>query len=121
MTRQSGAVHCPPMTTADHALDIAAAAHSAARRKLLWWLAGFGYAAFCIGGRYLPRDLIGDGFVIFLNGHGAAITGLVCAVGAATAFSELRRERGQLNEVAQAWAAEQPPRAPRRNPLKSSG
>jgi len=91
-------------TAADAAFESATQAHRAAQIRFRWWLAGLGYALYCLLGRYLPSD-IDSGLLIFLNRHGAAIAALVCAVGALDAFRTERRERRRFRGVAQAWAA----------------
>jgi hypothetical protein len=98
--------------SADAAYEAAGRAYSAAKKKLRWWLGGLGYAVFCLVGRFLPRDDLGISFFIFLDRHGAALAALVCAIGAADAFREERRELQCLQQVRQAWADARSKRLP---------
>jgi hypothetical protein len=93
----------------NEAFERAGRDHSAARKVVLWWLAGLGYSLYCLFGRFLPED-IDSGFLIFLNRHGAAISALVCALGASYAYSEERRQHRRFLDVARAWSAKNPPR-----------
>jgi undecaprenyl pyrophosphate phosphatase UppP len=94
------------MPTSDNAVEEAHEAYAIANRKFLWWLAGVAYAIYCLFGHLLPRS-IDDGFLIFLNQHGAAIVGSICIIFASVAFQQRKREQLRLRDVASAWAAEQ--------------
>ena|ERR1700719_1458042 len=92
--------------SADAALESATRVHDAAKKKLRWWLGSLAYAVFClVGRRLLPRDL-DPGFLIVLNSWGTTLATVVCAIGAADAFREERRERTYRTVVLQAWADE---------------
>jgi hypothetical protein len=91
-------------SASDEAFETASRDYGATQRVVRWWLAGLGYALYCIFGRFLPED-IDNGFLIFLNRHGAVLAAVICAVGAACAYREQRRQGRRFHEVAQAWAA----------------
>ena len=112
-------VETKQMPTSDNTVEEAHEAYAIAHRKFLWWLAGVAYATYCLFGHLLPHS-IDDGFLIFLNQHGAGIVGAICIVAAITAFQRRKREQLRLRDLARAWAAEQTSSRAGRNPSLNS-